>query len=861
MPAFHTIAVPHRDILEGKYDMDVYAADLAKVVKGEGSEEYRDRNTFFERTYETKGLRNIMDVVQQRLEGKGGDAVIQITTPFGGGKTHTLIALYHRAKEMKINTVVIAGTSLGGDPLWELIEKQLTGKVDKLKGMTSPGRERLAEVLKDHTPLLILMDEVAQYTEKAASKIVGESTLAAQTLTFMQDLSELMGIMDRACLVFTLPSSSLETAGEKAEEMRQKLQHLVGRVERVYRPVNEDEISRVIRRRLFSSVDMEAAGKVVNRFVKYADKENILPEGVEPTEYRDRFLESYPFMPEVIDVFYKRWGSFTTFQRTRGVLRLLSLVIGSLKESDKSYISLSDIDLSDSGIRGELLKHIDQTFESVISSDITDMNSGSKLVDDEIGSSYRGLRIGTRTSAAIFMYSFSAGPEKGGTSREIKRSASVIGNPASIIMDVLDKLDKKLFFLQKSDDRYYFDNLPNLNRLFLTKKENVRQDQVIEEEKALLKKNIGGRSLKVSLWPQKNEDVPDAEALSLVILQSADMDLMLNILENKGNGPRVNKNMLVFLCPSDSQRIQLESAIKDKLAWEAIKKEMPTLNLSDAQSKDVNQRFKHAASNCGDAFFKAYLKIYLPDRDGTGNRLSKKSMGEPTYGDTTPLDERVLEYLISQGYAVKKLAPKVLRDKYLKEKHSVGILQIYKSWLTTPGEMRPVSKAVIEESVREGVKNKIFGFGYLVNGNPDCKYFGDEPTLSFSEDEVIIDEEFCEQKPSHVSSQPSTVPAPSVSQPSAFPTQKPDIASLPESHLPPQKLRKHVKLSLTLPKNKGVEFVRGVLNPLGKKFERVKISIEADGGEIPETEWSSTVIETLQQIQAEYKDECEEEKE
>ncbi len=102
----------------------------------------------------------------------------------------------------------------------------------------------------------------------------------------------------------------------------------------------------MIRQRLFSKIDYKKVEKIVRKFVEYAEFENILPTGMQPTEYGDRFLDSYPFLPEVINVLYHRWGNFPNFQRTRGVLRLLSLVIHSLKNTSLTYISLADFDLS-----------------------------------------------------------------------------------------------------------------------------------------------------------------------------------------------------------------------------------------------------------------------------------------------------------------------------------------------------------------------------------------------------------------------------------------------------------------------------------------------------------------------------------
>ncbi|MCK5722645.1 MAG: ATP-binding protein, partial [Gammaproteobacteria bacterium] len=128
MKPFHTIAVPHKDILEGRLTMDVFAADLWEVYRNRGPDEYKDAETFFIKTYQTQGLENLLNVVEKRLLGEGGNSVIQIQTPFGGGKTHALIAMYHKATEWDAKRIVMVGTALGtDDTLWGLMEKQLTG--------------------------------------------------------------------------------------------------------------------------------------------------------------------------------------------------------------------------------------------------------------------------------------------------------------------------------------------------------------------------------------------------------------------------------------------------------------------------------------------------------------------------------------------------------------------------------------------------------------------------------------------------------------------------------------------------------------------------------------------------------------
>ena len=113
MNPFHTIAVPHSDILEGRLTQDVFAADLWEVFNGRGPDEYKDAVQFFDKTYETDGLKHLLSVVEGRVSGRGGDPVIQIQTPFGGGKTHALIAMYHKATEWNTSRAVIVGTPMG----------------------------------------------------------------------------------------------------------------------------------------------------------------------------------------------------------------------------------------------------------------------------------------------------------------------------------------------------------------------------------------------------------------------------------------------------------------------------------------------------------------------------------------------------------------------------------------------------------------------------------------------------------------------------------------------------------------------------------------------------------------------------
>jgi len=304
MKPFHLVAIPHRDILEGRLTMDVFAADLWEVHRGRAVEDYQNPDVFFNKTYLTSGLKNLLEVAAKRLRGEGGDPVIQIQTPFGGGKTHSLIALYHAFTNpesvtpyfdgaLKANVVVVVGTAISpkeensniSGTLWGEIERQLKGEIKKLGQPIAPGREALRELLEKHQPLLILMDEILEYVAKAAGiktgykeLKVGDTNLAAQTIAFIQELTETVKSLDRVLLVVTLPASAMEYPDEeRAEAPLSKLQKVAGRVEKIYSPVSGDEIYEVIRRRLFSEVKVDevAAKEIVNEFIDYYEREGI----------------------------------------------------------------------------------------------------------------------------------------------------------------------------------------------------------------------------------------------------------------------------------------------------------------------------------------------------------------------------------------------------------------------------------------------------------------------------------------------------------------------------------------------------------------------------------------------------------
>lgn len=838
MKAFHTIAIPHKDILEGKLTLDVFAADLHEVSLNRGIDEYRDAETFFKKTFFTQGLQNLIDIVGKRISDKGGDPVIQIQTPFGGGKTHSLIALYHKCKEKKVNTVVIVGEKLNPEStLWGHIEKQLTGKITRFKESVAPGGEALKELLLKYSPFVILMDEVLQYVTRAAAVKVGNSNLASQTIAFMQALTETVSTIPNGCLLISLPSSVPEHYDQNAEKLYQQLQKVSGRLEKIYTPVEESEITSIIRKRLFSEIDEKESKKIVEAFMEYSEKEGILPPGMFGTEYRDRFISSYPFSPDVVDILYQRWGTFPNFQRTRGVLRLLSIVIHSLKKSNNSYITLADFDLSIQELRQELLKHIGPEFNGVIASDLTGNQAGSKLVDENLGKAFQGLSLGRRSATAIFMYSFSGGHIKGASTGEIKRAATTLENPSAIIEAALGKLEKELFFLQTFGDKYFFSNQPNLNRIVLTQMENIKNTEVYSFEQELLQDSIKGAPFSTYLWEDRASNIPDNEQLKLVIIKKENAEKIKEIISSKGQSPRVYRNTMFVLYPNEIEEGRLFDSIKRKIAYENIEKDK-NLNLSEEQKKDIRKELKKLDNSLLENIRRYYRIVAIPTKDG----YKFLDLGVPTYGDIKGLDIDVYDKLRNAEEILENVAPLILVNKYLTSNEYVSTYQIYQATLKTPGEFRPINRGVIIRSVQRGVEEGLFGLGELLNNEPKCYYFKQRADVALTENEIIITKDLAaklkEAEKKAIEGKPEFEPP------------KPEETKVNEgtdTKIETNDLLNSLTLKFTVPAGK-VSNLMGIMNYLQQKFSKLELEIIASDGKLTKQEFEDKIREALQQL-------------
>ncbi len=744
MVGFETIAKPHSDILRGDFTLDTYAAKLGSVVRKEGPLEYRNSQQFFKKTFITEGLKVLMTGVEGRLTGKdrkNQDPIIQLQTPFGGGKTHTLIALYHKAREWNAKPVVIVGHEIDvKQTFWGEIEFQLTGKIERFKDNVAPGSNSLLQLFNETgKPVLILMDEVLQYLKRSSGVSVHDGSLAEQTLAFILSLTEAVSSSKHVTFIVTLQESEVASLADLFPLFKALLQ----RMQRMVTPVNDSEIASIIRSRIFSQDDFKhkEAKNIVRQFTSYARKESILPVGVQESEYRDRFTRSYPFQPEVIDVLYERWGTLPSFQRTRGVLRLLSRVVHLACGKNRPYITLADFDLQQSDIRSELLGYIeDPAFNGVIASDITGHNAGAKVVDSTLGDTYKNFALGTRTASTIFLYSFSGstdGQARGATQGEIKRSTAHISNLSSIIDTTTNRLNQSLSYLRVENGKAYFDKQPNLSRIVKIREENIDTNTVKLRTYAHIKKSLKPDSsslLKMYIVPKNSKDIPDTPEMKLIVLSNRDDTFSQELLKTYNNKTRVYHNTLFFLTPSSGKAVQLQDAIRKIIAYEEICKDN-SLNLSTTQKGEVNAKLRNVNKTLDDALQHDYRTVLIPEKEG----FSEADLGMPALGVTISLEETVYEMLRVKGKILTNIGPRNISLRYLKDNDAVFTSsQLYLSSLRTPGENLILRDAWIT-GISRGVEEGLFGLGEKVDGKLIPIYFKiNNIEVTLDNDEVII---------------------------------------------------------------------------------------------------------------------------
>ena len=757
----------HPDVESGSLDMSTFALDLGALVSKDPnvSPTYRDPYSFFKATYLTEDMRKLIKEVYDRLSGKEGNRVLQLRSPFGGGKSHTLATLYYAVKNRKemekaipetkdllpelkdVRIAVfdgekfdaVAGTVVDGlniKTLWGIIAYQL-GSYDLIKEQdqkrVAPGGELIKKIVSDK-PTLIILDEVSRYLERAMGEKVGESTLYRQAMEFLQTLTTEVAGSKFACMVYSLQASAREFFGNI--EVLETLDHLTSRVDAKREPIKGDDIFFVIRKRLLAEPpDEQVAIKVAELYIDllkrnifaYVSSEEERRELEEQLiKDRERFVMAYPFHPLLIDLMRERWASIPDFQRTRGVLRFLAVVLRTLKERKVRdiLISATDIPIDDPEVKHAFFTEVGQRepFQAVLEADLIGPNATVKRIDERLFKD-RG-EPARKVATAILMYSFGGLPTAEG---EVSASGvseeelmEVVISPyldSTTSRAVLKELVAKCLYIHYDGSRYAFKTIPNINKVLEDEVEVIKDEIVELEIEKILERELSGKP--ALIWPNQSKNIPDEEPRFLIAFlplsfayqnDSEKEKIAKEFLTHYGDKPRNYKNGIALAIPDKTQISPLKQAIRYLLAIERIKNKKKALNLKESQLEQLSERERTEQTTKEFALRNLYNSVWLLKINESGDfDIDKIEIGGRPLSASNIYD-RLMEILVrtSPPRVFEFLTPRKFMDliKFDEGIDLKSVIDIFFSSLTLP---RVVDENVIKRVVKQCVKEGLLG--------------------------------------------------------------------------------------------------------------------------------------------------------
>lgn len=575
-PSWRNVIEPHPDVAQGRYKNAEFAADLAQVARGEGAYEYRDPVEFFSRTYVTEGMKGLLVQALRRVAGKDGEPVIQLKTAFGGGKTHSMLALYHllrgrapsnrtpnikgvlEAAEIErppvCRVAVLVGTAL--DPskskrpsdmpgitvntLWGEMAYQLAkdAGIPKLYDMikdadkkgVSPGSETIKNLFDACGPCVVLIDELVAYAKKLW-KVDGLPAGSFDNLiSFIQEITEAARASQNSLVVASIPESNIEIGeeGSGGQQALSAIEHTFGRMEAIWKPVAADEGFEIVRRRLFLNCKDEAARDSVCMAFSQMYQENAadFPTNAKEVDYFQRMRSCYPIHPEIFDRLYEDWATIERFQKTRGVLRLMAAVVHNLwmNQDGSLLIMPGSISLDVANIRDELTRHVGDNWNAIVDHEVDGKASIPYQKDQENGRF--GLVMAARRVARTVMLGSAPSTRndkiRGLETSRIRLGCVQPGENIATFNDALSTLQGSLTYLYSnpSNDRFWFDTRPTLRKTVEDRASQRTNEEVEMEIERRLKKMHKERPFgRVHVCPESSMDVSDEQDVGLVILK------------------------------------------------------------------------------------------------------------------------------------------------------------------------------------------------------------------------------------------------------------------------------------------------------------------------------------------------------
>lgn len=708
MKPWREVIRPHDDVASGRFTASEFAADLYQVAFDErmhqGGNAYGDPVEFFNRTYLTEGLRDLLARAVKRLEGDGsGSPVVNLQTNFGGGKTHSLLALYHLFGDTpvsklssdvqdlvsglgvewepgNIRRVALVGTKLNaGKPdvkddgtevrtIWGELAWQLGGRdaydmiAENDRNGTNPGH-LLDELLRKYGPCLILIDEWVAY----AKQLVGHDDLPAGSFdnqfVFAQSLTEAVKTSDHCMLVMSIPASDtghgsdIEVGGGNGQLALRELQNVVRRTADQWRPSTRDESFEIVRKRLFEEPDADAQNQIAltaRRFMDmYRANPKAFPSDVTSAGYEKRIRASYPLHPELLDLLYEDWSSLETFQRTRGVLTLVSNIIHELWASnDASPLILpGNVPLDADSVNSNLTQYLHDPWKPIIDTDVAGQDSTPAAIDVErpvLGQRHLTQRI----ARTIFMGSAprvnAQNPYVG--EQNVRLGTEMPGDADGNFGIALSMLGQRSTYFFNEGARYRYSLQPSITKTALDYAERLREDpETVYNEITRRLKSEGasgrrGKFRRVCVVPESNDSIPDVDEATLVIMHprwnldrnslnsqsvSETARWIRDAIERRGSTQRTNRNMVVFLTADHDALEMAEDSARMYLGWKQVTDREKQLNLTHQQLDQADDRKEELDRTLNDRIRNAYRWSVYPQQDNPASAYTLASSRVP----------------------------------------------------------------------------------------------------------------------------------------------------------------------------------------------------------------------------------------
>ena len=681
------VCEPHPDVLEARFSDAEFAANLALVDQGEGGEEYGDPAAFFRITYATEGLRRVLTATIARLSGQGGEPVIGLQTNFGGGKTHTMLALHHLAGAAeagytperldgmgpifevagvetlgRVTRAVFVGTHKGAAEsmyaedgreirtLWGYLAWRLGGwkAVDTIADSeaagTNPGSERLIPILRGAAPCVVLMDEVVAF----ARQIRGLQYDVFHA--FLQSLTEAAAAVEGAVVVGSLPESGAEVGDEQGRDALRRLEKIFGRVQSAWTPASGIETIEIVRRRLFQPLDeagVKARDDTVRAFRRlYRENRADFPAETREAAYEEQMRRAYPLHPEVLRRFSGDWSVLEKFQRTRGVLKIMANAIYALWSGE------STAPLSRPHSCRSVTTRCAPRFSSrwtvrsgqILQSEVDGEQSLTARIEAQRPRLLRARAATLAARAVFFATAPHAGAARGAMAgTDLRLACARPGDQIAIFGEALQEIASRSAHLYRDGDRYWFSPQPTLNKLAADRARDVSDDYADRRIIEVLREEQASRAgfPRVHAAPDEPTEIDDRRTVALVILppaaahdpgagaRSQAAEVAGETIERRGSGQRRYRNSLIFVAADASNVEAARENARRERAWQSILDDGDLRqNLTLAQANDAEAQTRRSREALRQSIRGAWVHVLHPGpSDGAGTADAARDRG------------------------------------------------------------------------------------------------------------------------------------------------------------------------------------------------------------------------------------------